>query len=725
MYEEFTEQVAHDLRYLRETWDRIVEDSELRRGSAVLRRLLVDNLLQRAWRQSGLEGEPQILASTLEPVISGIREECISLAAAGGAEYHGMEVRGSLCVHFEMDLAAMREKWSQGVPETTCGVKAFTEATCLVLHGRRISRRQLIKHVANRMGGVHAGDSGKQDAMITTLLDSAHEVWCLAEKSVVYYELLSIGQALVRAPDIVNFCNVVGHAIAAPPPAHCQALQPHVQSTSTRVADSEIGREECLYASANDLANLARGRADRNGRVLRGLAFERYAEAVHLRPDYHAAMTNWAALFLDEAEISTGDERRVALKNAVEKSKEALTAKPSDSPHALATWGIVLTHEADHETGKHADELFDAAIAKFAESISHRETHQAYYDWGNALAGRARRQKNQNAVLLFDAAIEKYRRATALKNDYFQAWNNWGNVLIAKTDLLPSERRDSLLDEAIEKFDEALRSKSDPVALLNSARALVSQACTRGGEEAHRLCEEAIRRCEGAIQLDSIRHQAHVIWANARTIQSRTTDDPVLQRVRFAEAHRKYRQAVHAKPDYAGTHRDWSTAYLNQSGCVATSEARKLLNNAERVARKAEKLKPGCAAYNIACVAALLGDYDNCREWLDTAHNHDSLPRHRGDIESDDDLKAVRDMEWFHALLAEAFPDDDADRSQRRRGDRGSVSLCRPVGAFGIGAHSSQGLTPLAKDCRPCRAGRWLRPKVAPGPLWLPPNPVP
>ena len=52
----------------------------LRRGSTVLRQLLVQNELQRAWKAAGFEREPQIKASSLASILNQFPKEKIHFA---------------------------------------------------------------------------------------------------------------------------------------------------------------------------------------------------------------------------------------------------------------------------------------------------------------------------------------------------------------------------------------------------------------------------------------------------------------------------------------------------------------------------------------------------------------------------------------------------------------------------------------------------------------------
>src|SRR5690554_6912767 len=65
---ELVENVISELRYIKNDWDESVEDDELRRGSTVLRRLLIDKELAQALRAAGFNSNPKLEASTLDPI---------------------------------------------------------------------------------------------------------------------------------------------------------------------------------------------------------------------------------------------------------------------------------------------------------------------------------------------------------------------------------------------------------------------------------------------------------------------------------------------------------------------------------------------------------------------------------------------------------------------------------------------------------------------------------
>jgi hypothetical protein len=198
--------VKEDLEYIQKEWGDNIDDPSLRRGSAVLRRLLVQNELQRAWKAAGFDKEPRIIASTLTPILRAYPKDTIKFAAAGGAKYHGMELRGFLALSYAPDQG---ETSAQGVPQEVLGLKDFIEAPSVIVNGVLIPRRVVIKFVANKLGGAHFDMSRKasEEDKLFRLLDNASEQFELLEKNVVYFELLSTGQALAWAEDVQRFCS--------------------------------------------------------------------------------------------------------------------------------------------------------------------------------------------------------------------------------------------------------------------------------------------------------------------------------------------------------------------------------------------------------------------------------------------------------------------------------------------------------------------------------------
>lgn len=210
-HDELIRIVASDLRFLESEWDETVDDDSLRRTSPVLRRLLVDNELQRAWKAAGFDREPQIEASTLSSILAHAPLEKILFASAGGARYGGAELRGAFVANCAMSPDEIRQRYEAGIPSEVAGLRSFIEAPCVVSNGRIIPRRVVVKFISNKLGGAHHDSKrgNSTEERMFSALDRTLGTAILLEKPAVYFELLSAGQALVASGDIKRFIEAV------------------------------------------------------------------------------------------------------------------------------------------------------------------------------------------------------------------------------------------------------------------------------------------------------------------------------------------------------------------------------------------------------------------------------------------------------------------------------------------------------------------------------------
>lgn len=104
--------VASDLKFLYEEWDEEIDDASLRRSSNVLRMLLVDGNLLRAWQAAGFGGEPKIRAHTLDSHLERFGAENILFALAGGAVYKGRAINFAYVARERATDIRESEEWS-------------------------------------------------------------------------------------------------------------------------------------------------------------------------------------------------------------------------------------------------------------------------------------------------------------------------------------------------------------------------------------------------------------------------------------------------------------------------------------------------------------------------------------------------------------------------------------------------------------------------------------
>lgn len=251
---ELTRGVVSDLKYLKSDWNQTIEDDSLRRASTVLRRLLVYGDLQKAWKVAGFEKEPKIKAVDLNSHLRGVRTKDIKWAFAGGALYAGMQVGAlvdsgskgkgkgkgniacSLLVNGKNDVGRYPQ---ESEIYKSVGLGKFLFDSSIILEGKIIPRRAVIEYVANKIGGAHIDirrDESKKKERWFSLLDQlfdmegspdsvalsvieetgnerlvASSLGFVASKKVLYYELLSIGQAISWSEDIELLCERVSN----------------------------------------------------------------------------------------------------------------------------------------------------------------------------------------------------------------------------------------------------------------------------------------------------------------------------------------------------------------------------------------------------------------------------------------------------------------------------------------------------------------------------------
>ena len=196
--------VVSDLEYLGATWGSTVDDDTLRRGSAQLRILLVDGMLQRAWKAAGFDREPTVIAPCLETFLDRKDSHKIWRAFAGGGNYEGIYAAFGILQEGSGPVSAPE---GSNPIEYPFGLRKFTESCGIYAEKRKIKRREIIKYVANKLGGTHL-DSDRSDPTYGTL-DKVFDTFNVMGKKTVYFELLSIGQLLARSPDIKKFIEKV------------------------------------------------------------------------------------------------------------------------------------------------------------------------------------------------------------------------------------------------------------------------------------------------------------------------------------------------------------------------------------------------------------------------------------------------------------------------------------------------------------------------------------
>jgi hypothetical protein len=160
--------------------------------------------LLRTYRpELGIKEEIQVEAIDLMAQLQGLDESLVEFASAGGATHNGMGVAGALMYRAAMPPELIKARYDLGLQLKTMTLQQYLERPCLLIRGTKVSRRDLIRYVSNKKGGVHYDRkrSGSNDSAFLAL-DTFVERVRIADKEAIYFELLAIGQTVVRSAQL-------------------------------------------------------------------------------------------------------------------------------------------------------------------------------------------------------------------------------------------------------------------------------------------------------------------------------------------------------------------------------------------------------------------------------------------------------------------------------------------------------------------------------------------
>lgn len=198
--------VIEDLEYLSSTWKNATSEAEIRRGSTILRRLLVEDVLGWLWRDAGFMKQPKVIGVDLEMNIEGIPASNIVICLAGGYKVGKIQMSGITVLNNSevvppKELPMLR---SDGYPgERLFLLSEYLDSTAAVANGAKASRRDIIKYYANIKGGVHLGRKTKnsEKKLIARMSNIENKV-NIHNKDSLMYELQAIGNAVAESEDV-------------------------------------------------------------------------------------------------------------------------------------------------------------------------------------------------------------------------------------------------------------------------------------------------------------------------------------------------------------------------------------------------------------------------------------------------------------------------------------------------------------------------------------------
>ncbi len=198
--------VYEELLYYQKEWKHDMSDASIRRGSASLRSLLLENKLQLAWKYAGFEKQPKILAPFLDEYIRNLQIGEIDFIQAGGAISNAVQIAAVLQLSRILSEEERKRIYNKG-PFKLKAMKFsdFVNSECIIVKGTAITRIEIVKYVSNKRGGAHLDSKRDQTKKLEkkyTLLDGISKIIKVTDRDPVMFELLSTVHYMQNSHDI-------------------------------------------------------------------------------------------------------------------------------------------------------------------------------------------------------------------------------------------------------------------------------------------------------------------------------------------------------------------------------------------------------------------------------------------------------------------------------------------------------------------------------------------
>ena len=176
-------------------------DADIRRMSPTLRRLLVDNDIQKAWKLCGFEREPKV---TLRSSVANAPSHDNGLVFSQNVEIDLGEAKIGPVQVFNRALSdeEIRQRYEESIRRATgsgpsMGLSRFLDYPIITVSGTPITGRELIKYVANKLGGAHFDPQNRDHG-----LESISQTIKVFDRDPLYLSGLGIIQTIVASDDI-------------------------------------------------------------------------------------------------------------------------------------------------------------------------------------------------------------------------------------------------------------------------------------------------------------------------------------------------------------------------------------------------------------------------------------------------------------------------------------------------------------------------------------------
>lgn len=175
------------------------------------------------------------------------------------------------------------------------------------------------------------------------------------------------------------------------------------------------------------------------------------------------------------------------------------------------------------------------------------------------------------------------------------------------------------------------------------------QAKSATGDKASKLLEQACTAYESVVETNGVVQKALYHWGLALFDQAQLARGKEKGNL-CRRACEKFSAAWVVDPSNPRIANDWGAALMQQARDLKVAADDALYSDAHERFQAAERLQPGLASYNLACIHSLRCEYEECKKRLKTARDLDTLPSME-DVKNDADLGNITPMAWFQEFL--------------------------------------------------------------------------
>ena len=185
--------------------------------------------------------------------------------------------------------------------------------------------------------------------------------------------------------------------------------------------------------------------------------------------------------------------------------------------------------------------------------------------------------------------------------------------------------------------------------------------------QAEKLLSEAMGIYELIASDSSAFKDALYNWGMALLYTARLKQGDEAKKL-YEQAGEKFSYCLVAKADYLAAALDWGVALMELAALQDKTEKEASYVLAKEKFSLADSIQAGVASYNFACLHAVHGDFDACKEALELARDYKNLPDEE-DILNDADMQIAKTQAWFDDFIASINASESDEKNEQDQKD--------------------------------------------------------